>query len=105
MSLKQKLLDTLKANGRMDLNELQAICNAYPAKISTAEKRLREFRERLHPDYQPEVGVEIKNGYINAYVWKTQTDKMLTKNLSPFMQRWNEEFKKEEKQITENRLF
>lgn len=70
MSLKQKLIDTLQANGRIDLNELQVLCNDYPSKTSTAEKRLREFREPLHKDYRPEVGVEKKDGYINAYVWQ-----------------------------------
>lgn len=69
MSLKAKLLDTLKLNGQINLNELQVLCNSYPAKVSTAEKRLREFREPLHKDYHPQVQIEEKNGYINVYKW------------------------------------
>lgn len=71
MSLKQKILDTLKIHNRLDLNQLAELCKAYPAKQSVAEKRLREMREPLHKDYHPEVQLEFKNGYINAYVWRT----------------------------------
>ena len=70
MTLKSKLIDHLQSWGRLDLNQLQKLCNDYPAKISSAEKRLREMREPLHSSYLPEVGVEMKSGYINAYVWK-----------------------------------
>ena len=71
MSLKQTLLDYLKTHGRMSLNELAAICAKHPAKISAAEKRLRELREPLHPSFCPSVGVIREKGYIVAYTWKT----------------------------------
>jgi hypothetical protein len=64
MSLKSNLQQLIKdRNGEVfTLNELEAYCHKYPAKLSQAERRLREC---------PDIGKEFKKGAIVGYYWKS----------------------------------
>ena len=71
MSLKENIIEYLKRNKRIDLDQLYSLCGRERKKVSNAERRLRELMSPKSKDYNPNIKAE-KNlkGAIVAYVWQ-----------------------------------
>lgn len=102
-SLKQKLLEILKTYGRLDLQGLESVCKAYPAKFDNATRRLRE----LMADYPQITTTKNPHGAITAYHWQNSApgtivhSRPITPIAQAFLERWKP--KQVDKQI--NTLF
>lgn len=69
-SLKEKLLEQIKTNGRMTHRDMVLFCLDNSYKPDNGTRRLREVRDPKHPDFDSSIQVEMNGGTIMAYTYK-----------------------------------
>ncbi len=77
MSLKTKLIELIKQQGKVHWKDLERFCTQNEHRwADNGSKRMREVRQKGHPNYDPHIGVIYYHGTetIEYYTYDAQTE-------------------------------
>ncbi len=87
-SLKEKLKTAIRLRGYVSNSELYEICRTEGAKVSAAERRLREMADPQDKSFTPEIVKDEWGNAIHGYRWKDTGKPNLTGVKSEFVKRF-----------------